>query len=354
MLKHPVCPTAISKVALVSVVSPKGETGGVERLYQGLTKSLEDYGISVKLISVPVSDTSFASVLDAYLRFYDLDLSEYDAVVSTKAPSHVVRHRNHVCYLPHTIRTFYDMDNFVEKNRQFEYQRRIIQLLDYAAFNRRSLKALYCVGKEVQQRLKEYLKVESKVLHHPSTLLTRTPREGQYLFLPGRLHKWKRVDMVIRSLQQTKTSIPLLISGVGEEEKKLKILAKELPNIHFVGYQNDEQLSELYAGALAVIFCPIREDYGLVTIEAFASHKPVITCRDSGEPARLVSDGYNGLICDPSETQLAKIFDWLVTHPIAAKTMGENGFNSLEDISWAKVCGHLMAAVGIDTEVSRA
>ena len=50
----------------------------------------------------------------------------------------------------------------------------------------------------------------------------------------------------------------------------------------------------------AVCFPPFQEDYGFVTVEAFASRKAVVTCRDSGGPAELVVDGVNGFVCEPT------------------------------------------------------
>ena len=48
------------------------------------------------------------SVLASYVRCYDLDLRQYDLVISTKAPTYLVRHPRHVSYLVHTLRVFYD------------------------------------------------------------------------------------------------------------------------------------------------------------------------------------------------------------------------------------------------------
>ena len=50
----------------------------------------------------------------------------------------------------------------------------------------------------------------------------------------------------------------------------------------------------------AVCFPPVQEDYGFVTVEAFASRKAVVTCTDSGGPAELVVDGTNGFVCEPN------------------------------------------------------
>ncbi len=46
-------------------------------------------------------------------------------------------------------------------------------------------------------------------------------------------------------------------------------------------------------------FPPLQEDYGFVTVEAFASRKAVVTCPDSGGPAELVDDGESGFVCEP-------------------------------------------------------
>ena len=51
---------------------------------------------------------------------------------------------------------------------------------------------------------------------------------------------------------------------------------------------SDDELIELYAGALGVIFPPYDEDYGYVTLEAFLAHKPVITTTDAGGPNEFV------------------------------------------------------------------
>ena len=62
---------------------------------------------------------------------------------------------------------------------------------------------------------------------------------------------------------------------------------------------------EHLARCRAVCFPPYDEDYGFVTVEAFASRKPVMTCTDSGGPAELVSDDVNGKVCAPRPETLA-------------------------------------------------
>jgi len=56
-----------------------------------------------------VDESSFDKILEAYCRCFYLDLNNYDLVISTKAPTYMVKHPNHVSYLLHTIRVFYNM-----------------------------------------------------------------------------------------------------------------------------------------------------------------------------------------------------------------------------------------------------
>ena len=46
----------------------------------------------------------------------------------------------------------------------------------------------------------------------------------------------------------------------------------------------EEEKRALYAHAVGVLFPPVDEDYGYVTLEAMLASKPLITCTDSGAP----------------------------------------------------------------------
>ena len=77
--------------------------------------------------------------------------------------------------------------------------------------------------------------------------------------------------------------------------------------MQFLGeVSTDDQSIELYAGALAVVFPPFDEDYGYVTLEAFLSHKPVVTTTDAGGPNEFVTDGANGWVTAPDPQAIAR------------------------------------------------
>ena len=272
-------------IAVVTVTSMSSETGGAERLYDGLINILNSLGVDADRIALESDESCFESIKETYLRFYDIDLSKYDGVISTKAPSYIIRHPNHICYLIHTMRVFYDMFDieFSHKSEKLEKQRKFIQMLDRKALDFPRTKRIFTIGNEVSNRLFKYNGLKSVVLHPGLTFDNfKNGSYKNYLFLPGRLHRWKRVDLVIRAMKYVNRDIHLKIAGTGEDEEMLKSLSAEDPRIEFLGRVSDKDLVSLYSHALAVPFMPLMEDYGYVTLEAFRSRKPVITCIDSG------------------------------------------------------------------------
>ncbi len=336
------------RLAVLGVGSPRGARGGAERLTEGLVAALNRHGAGAELVTVTSDESSFDGIFAAYLRSYDLDLSAFDGVISTKAPSYAVRHRNHVCYLLHTMRMFYDMfdDAFADPAADVLAQRDAVRRIDSAALARLSLRGLFVVGQEVRDRLWTFNGVASEVLHHPTSLAGLHTGASRHLLVPGRLHPWKRVGLALRAVREMRHEIDLVVTGTGEEEDRLRTEAAGIRGVRFVGHIDDDALAQLYADALAVVYCPVREDYGLVTVEAFASGKPVVTCRDSGEPARIVADGVNGFVCAPDARALAERLDWLVENPTAATEMGRLGAEAVADIGWERVCARLLGTLG--------
>ena len=100
-----------------------------------------------------------------------------------------------------------------------------------------------------------------------------------------------------------------------------------------------------YANCLAVVFPPVDEDYGYITLEAMLSAKPVITCTDSGGTNEFVISGQTGHIVEPDPAALGQVFDELWSDRSAARQMGRaarDHYNSM-DISWSSVLRRLLS-----------
>jgi glycosyltransferase involved in cell wall biosynthesis len=122
-------------------------------------------------------------------------------------------------------------------------------------------------------------------------------------------------------------------------------LAHELgiaPFVDFRGYVNDEELLALYAAARAVYYAPFDEDYGFTTIQAMAAARPVITTSDAGGTLEFVRHNHNGLIAQPTPTDIAAALDRIMSEPDLAQQLGQNGPTTVAQITWDGVVGALL------------
>jgi len=325
------------QVAFLAVEPKSGERGGAEAFHDGFCETLREHGWNVDKIHIGSDESTFDHIMETYLRCYDLDVSQYDLVISSKAPSYAVRHPRHLCYLQHTIRVFYDMFDveFPAPDETLNQQRQRIQTLDTGLLAPQRVARIFTNGDETLRRLRRYNGLDGEVLY-PGLLRDhfRTGRFDDYLFLPGRLHRWKRVGLLIDAMHHVRSNIELRIAGTGEDYQKFVERAANDPRIRFLGRISDEECIEHYANALAVPFVPLMEDFGYITLEAFRSGKPVITCSDAGTPVDLVSRANAGIVTDPVPESIAAAIDKLASNRPLAHDMGESGRVLSDTITW--------------------
>lgn len=151
-------------------------------------------------------------------------------------------------------------------------------------------------SKETARRVEKFYRRDSTVIYPPidirkSSIINR--KSKTYYLSVGRLSWAKRNDVIIRAANELK--LPLKIVGKGKEEEYLRSIAG--PTIEFVGGVSDRELAELYAGAKALIFCALDEDFGMVPVEAMAHGTPVIGLAQGGVKETVVS-GKTGVLFD--------------------------------------------------------
>lgn len=145
----------------------------------------------------------------------------------------------------------------------------------------------------VQARLAKIYRRESVVLSPPISLerFVLSEHSEDYFMTVGRLVGYKRADVVVQAFLETKKKLKVV--GTGPEEARLRALAKNSPNIEFLGRVSDSELNHLYTNARAFVFAA-EEDAGIVPVEAMACGKPVIAY-GCGGVTDVVVDGTHGL-----------------------------------------------------------
>lgn len=329
------------KIALISSTPVPAAYGGMDRLLEGLRAALAERHLT-DLVTIPVDERSVEGCLRGYYDFHNLDLSAYDIAISYKAPSYMARHPAQVLYLSHRMRVYYDL--YEPRDAEHAKMRRLIHWMDSWALARQRIPYVFCVGNTVSKRLLRWGGIESTPIHHPSTFTPGPPRPGEYLLSVGRLHPWKRIDMIIRGLRASRADLPLKIVGAGPQEAELRELAGGDPRIEFLGLVNEDNLRDLYSRALVTLFPPINEDLGLITLESFAACKPVLTCADSGEPAEIIEHEQTGFIEDATPEALARRFEWCDKNRGRVEAMGEACKAAAAEVTWDRLVDQLLGA----------
>ncbi len=126
----------------------------------------------------------------------------------------------------------------------------------------------------------------------------------------GSLQPRKGHHLLLEALDGIDAPMPwhLTILGGGEEEAKLKDLAARLPedSVTFLGPRPSEEVLKLMSRSHLVVAPSIvgkggrSEGIPVVTMEALALSRPVISSRLSGIP-ELVEDGVTGILIEPGD-----------------------------------------------------
>lgn len=327
------------KIALLSSLPVPHVYGGMDRLLEGLSAALGQRH-PTDLVTIPVDERTAEGVVKGYYDFYNLDLSAYDLAISYKAPSYMVRHPVQVLYLSHRMRVFYDL--YEPRDAHHARMRRLIHWLDNWALAPDRIPYVYTVGRTVSRRLLKWGGIASEPIHHPTTFKPLPAQKGEFFFAVGRLHEWKRFDLIIRAIRASKADVPLLIAGTGPQEAQLRELAGGDPRIQFLGHVDEQTLRECYARCLCTIFPPINEDLGMVTWEAFLSGKPVLATEDSGEPAEIVESGRTGFVTAASPEAMAERLDWMAAHQSETEAMGEACLARVGEVTWERLVNRLL------------
>lgn len=138
-----------------------------------------------------------------------------------------------------------------------------------------------------------------------------------FILLPSRLVKEKRIDLIINAFKEMPNRF-LLIAGDGSEKKNLENLAYGARNIHFLGSLNYEDLIDLYSRCTATIGMSISESFGLVPVESMASGKPAVGVNSTGYKETILS-GRTGFLIEPTKEEIKRAVKLLT--PEFAATM---------------------------------
>lgn len=152
-----------------------------------------------------------------------------------------------------------------------------------------------------------YTSLGYKVFQVPNALDITSLSENEdrrYLkqvIFAGRLSIEKGINTLIEIGKKLPSDIQLIILGTGPEEQKIKDLAKNKKNVHYLGYQNKKNTISLIRGSDILIQPSLKEGISSTILESMACGTIVIASNVGGN-TELIENRVNGIIKDSNDS----------------------------------------------------
>ena len=335
-------------------------TGGAESHVAGLRDALVEAGYKAEIVAVPFKWYPPSEIMRGTLAWRLLDLTEangkpVDLVIGMKFPAYTVAHPRKVLWVLHQYRAAYNLwgTPFDDLSTHPEGARIRDWIYHCDARFIPEARKVFANSKTVAERLRRYNQIESEPLYHPPprAKALRAGPQGDYVFYPSRLEAQKRQELLIEAMRHVRTGVRAVLAGSTRERARYESLVRAGgvgDRVTLRGFVSEEELINLYAGALGVCYLPFDEDYGYVTLEGMLSSKPVVVARDGGGATEFIEHGGEGLVADPDPRALAECLDSLYSDRQRARRMGERGREKLTamNLSWRNVVEKIISAAG--------
>ncbi len=167
---------------------------------------------------------------------------------------------------------------------------------------------------------------------------------NRFCLYVGRLDWRKGLDYLMRALRTAE--LRCVVVGDGPEREHLLALANvsELHDrVFFAGFVPQNDLKHFYVAADFFVLPSLAEGLPLVVLEALASGCPVIASNIAGIP-EIVSDGYNGLIVPPRDTEiLSKAMQKLTNDSELRRKMSQSARHTVcENFTWESIARRVL------------
>lgn len=235
-----------------------------------------------------------------FLQTYETVI--YSGFYTPLAISHHPQGRN-ILYCHTPPRFIYDQREFYLNSLPIWLRPALQKFIDYLQprFEQAvaQMDILIANSKTVQRRIEHYLGKPSTIVYPPcDTTRFIWQGQGNYYLSTARLDPLKRVDLIVQAFL-TMPEKRLIVTSGGPELAKLKRMAGPANHIHFTGWVSEKELTELVGNAIAILYLPKDEDFGMSPVEAMAAGKPVIGVAEGGLLETIIPE-VTGVLLEPS------------------------------------------------------
>lgn len=250
----------------------QNKMGGVQLRIRKIGELLSAKGVEVELFNPFVTDLSTADIL----HVFKLDHESYETIMCAKSLGKKV-----------VISSVINLNKALKLDIYMRIFHRMHILTDIGLAHMAGMKADKIIAETQQEAdfiCKHYMIPIDKILVIPNgnepiiyngtEIFDYFGRQKKYILHVGRIDKNKNQLNVIKALKDTGIDI-VFIGGAdlargGDYYNQCLNAAKGYPNIHFLGWQNNDSplLKSAYAHADTFVLASFEETFGLVLLEA--------------------------------------------------------------------------------------
>lgn len=234
-------------------------------------------------------------------------LKEYDTIIfsgdSISAVRNCTKNQKKIYYCHTPPRYLYDLhESYLQKvpkhlQSSFTFACKIFRKMYERDISKMDL--VLTNSKNTQERIKKFLWIDAQILYPPVNLWEfRFLGQKDYYLSFARLSDAKRVDKIVEAFKQMPEKKLVIIYGENDPQKeKIFDLAAWSENIEFVTLPGNEGFTEYVGNAIATLYIPVDEDFGMSPVESMAAWKPVIWVNDGGLKETII-DGKTGILIE--------------------------------------------------------
>jgi len=248
------------------------------------------------------SERHYKWLLPLYpLAFEKFDFSDYDVVLSNSSAwaKGVITSPEvcHISYCTSPMRFAWSFNEYVRRENFPRFLKRILPLViaplkRWDVVSSQRVDYFIAISKPTANKIEKIYGRKATIIYPPvrcSDFSVNDSSVKNWFLVVSRFAPYKRIDVAIEAFNQL--SLPLLVVGEGRDRERLEKMAR--PNIHFVGRALGKKLKVYYSSCRAFIL-PGEEDFGMTSLEAQASGRPVIAYA-AGGALESVIEGKTGI-----------------------------------------------------------
>lgn len=205
-----------------------------------------------------------------------------------------------------------------------------------------------CIGIPESKIVSVPLSINTDRFHtgHSSEEMERTRKKyhipKMYFLYVGTLEPRKNIERLLDAyaiLLKNRIDAPVLVIA-GKKGWLYNAIFDEVQRLHlenhvlFTGYVEENEVPLLMEGALAFVFVPLYEGFGLPPLEAMACGTPVLTSNAASLP-EVVGD--SGIMVSPDNcNEMANAMERLISDPNLREQLSQMGIERAKHFSWKK------------------